>query len=155
MNLSIPGHPLPHWARRALVVYVPLLVIAAAAVVAVLLSTDKAVAHPENGQPCQCHGATAAPTVAVKASKARIAPRKKATLTGSVAPGFPGLKAQMQVKKGAGVWKVYKTLILSPQSTVATTWKTAVKGTYRFRLNYLGDNQYAPGASAPVTVKVR
>jgi hypothetical protein len=40
-------------------------------------------------------------------------------------------------------------------SRVATIWKSAVKGTFRFRLNYLGDNQYAAGASAPVTVKVK
>jgi hypothetical protein len=155
MSVNHPTHtPIPRWLRRTLVVSIPV-VVAAAAIIAATLGADKAVAHPSYGQPCQCHGATAAPTVTVATSVAKVRVRKAIKVTGSVSPGFPGLKAQLQVKRGGAAWKTYKTLILSAQSTVAATWKAKVKGRYSFRLYYLGDNQYAAGASAVKVVRVR
>jgi hypothetical protein len=141
--------------RRPLMIAIPVLVFAALAVVA-LVSTGPATAHPSYGQPCDCHGPTLKPTVAVATSAKSLKAKATLKVTGKVLPGYAGLKARVQTSRNKTTWKTVKTVTLSAASTVATTWKApTAKGKYYFRLYYLGDDRYTAGASTAKLVTVK
>ncbi len=139
--------------RRRLAIAIPVVLVLAFAAIAVV-SAGSAVAHPSEGQPCSCHSPSTAATVTLKASVATIHPGKSVKLSGTVATSPTWTSVKLQKRKGTAAWKTFKTATLS-SAAYSASWKApTVKGTYKFRTIYLGDNHLKKGISPTRTVKV-
>lgn len=127
------------------------MVVAVSAVIA-----PKAVTHPSSGQPCsRCHTQTLTTTLTLKAStiSARVGGTVK--FSGKVSNGRADQKITIKKSRNGGAWTVWKRVSLTTSRTYATSWKPSLKGSYRFKARYPGDNKYKPDVSPIVRVTVK
>lgn len=95
-------------------------------------------------------------TASIKTSKKKTKRKRTFTLSGSLKNGESGDRIRLYVKRpGSKTWKLVSKRTLSKSKTWSYRYKPGYKGTYRFRVKYLGDYTRKTDTSRTIKVKVR
>jgi hypothetical protein len=143
--------------RRHFVVPTAVAVLMVGLVAAVAaITAPKAATHPSYGQPCsRCHTQSLTTSLTLKASKATVARGGTVKFSGILAIGRSDQKITIKKSRNGGAWTVWKRVSLTSSLAYSASWKPALKGAYRFKARYPGDNQYKPASSTVARVRVR